>query len=75
MGLTDMIMNAIASNKDIQEKINQDPTSKEYYDTLRRGDQKSGEALANKILQQYGLTKEMAIKQAQEGLQQMFGGR
>lgn len=74
MGLVDMIMNAIASNSDIQGKINSDPTSKEYYDTLKRGDSKSGEALANKIMQQYGLTKEQAIQQAQEGLQKMFGG-
>ena len=75
MGLVDMILNAIASNKDIQDKIDADPTTKEYYSVLKSGNASQGEALANRIIQQYGLTKEQAIEQAKNGLNQMFGGQ
>lgn len=75
MGLVESIIKTIASSPEVQEKINSNADTKRYWQTLQSGDQKAGEALAMEILQKQGLTKDAAIKQAQQGLQNMFGGR
>lgn len=46
-----------------------------FANIMQTGDVASGEALANQILQQTGLTKEQALAQAQQGLAQMFNQR
>lgn len=65
------MVNALAGNQDAQNKINENETSKSYWQALQQRDSKRGEELANQILQTYGLTQEQAIQQAQQGLSQM----
>lgn len=74
MSLVETLINTIKTNPEVQKKINSNGVTKEYWDTLQSGDQSKGEALANKIMQTYGLTKEQAVEQASQGLQNMFGG-
>lgn len=66
------ILNMIMNNPEIQKKINSNGVTKNYYDILRSGDSAKGEALANQIIQTYGLNKEQAINAATSGLQQIF---
>lgn len=75
MGLVDVIMKTIESSPEVQEKINSNATTKQYWQTIKSGDQNAGIALANEILKRQGIDRDAAIKQAQEGLQNMFGGR
>lgn len=56
----------LQNNKNIQAS----PMGQQFTQILQSGDAKAGEALANNILQSYGLSKEEAIKQATEGLRQ-----
>lgn len=69
--LINSMMNAIANNQDAQNKINENETSRSYWQALQQRDQKRGEELANQILQTYGMTQEQAMQQAQQGLAQM----
>lgn len=48
------------------------PMGQQLMSCLKSGNASVGEQLANNILQTYGLNKEDAIKQASEGLTQMF---
>lgn len=73
MGLEQFILNAIANNPKLQEKINQNETTKNYFDVIRSGDQEKGVELANQIMNTYGLNKQDAISQSTNGLAQMFG--
>lgn len=69
--LINIMMNAMANNQDVQNKLNEDETLRTYYQTIQSQDQKRGEELANEILQRYGLNKEQALQQAYAGLSQM----
>lgn len=64
--LQQMALNLIQNNKNIQAS----PIGQQFTQILQSGNAQAGEALANNILQSYGLSKEEAIKQATEGLRQ-----
>lgn len=69
--LINIMMNAMANNQDVQNKLNEDETLRTYYQTIQNNDQKKGEELAMQILQSCGLSKEQALQQAYAGLSQM----
>lgn len=73
MGLVEMVINAIMNDSEIQKKLNQNEVAKKYFDIVKNRDEKEGIALANSIIETYGLTKNDAINQASNGLSQMFG--
>lgn len=73
MGLAQMVMNIILNNPNMQQRFINNPVTANYLNVLKSGDQAQGEALANQLLQTYGLSKEEAIQQAQQGLMQRFG--
>lgn len=64
--LEQMAMNLIRNNKQIQSS----PMGQQFAQILQNGDQAAGEALANNIIQSYGLSKDQAIQQAAQGLRQ-----
>jgi len=55
-----MAMNMLKSNPN----INRNPMAKELMDILQSGDTKRGEAMANNILNNYGLNRDDAVNQA-----------
>lgn len=73
MGLQQMVINAILNNPKIQEKVNQNEVTKNYFEVVKSGNQEEGIKLANQIMETYGLIKEDAVSQATNGLSQMFG--
>lgn len=73
MGLVDAILSAM-EKPEVQDQIKNDPTAMDYYNIVRSGDQNRGEAAAMDIINKLGISKEQAIQQAQQGLQQMFAG-
>lgn len=68
-----MIINTILNNPKIQEKVNQNEVTKNYFEVVKSGNQEEGIKLANQIMETYGLSKEDAVSQATNGLSQMFG--
>lgn len=53
-------------------KFKNAPMGQQLMNCIRNNDSKTGEEIANNILKTYGINKEDAIKQASEGLTQMF---
>lgn len=52
------------------QKMQESPIGQQFTQILRTGDEQAGIALANNLLQSYGLSREEAVKQATEGLRQ-----
>lgn len=52
------------------QKMQESPIGQQFAQILRTGDEQAGIALANNLLQSYGLSREEAVKQATEGLRQ-----
>lgn len=48
------------------------PMGKELMRCIQNNDSAAGEAIANNILNQYGISKEQGIQQATEGLKGLF---
>lgn len=53
-------------------KYKNSPMGQQLMNCIRNRDNAAGEQLANNILQTYGINKDDAIRQASEGLTQMF---
>ena len=60
-----MILNILRNSK-----AGNSPMGQQLMQILQSGDNSAGEAMANNILQSYGLSRDEAIKQATEGLRQ-----
>lgn len=59
--IRNMAMSLISGNP----RFKNDPTAKELIDILSSGDNARGEELANRILSERGITKDEALRQAQ----------
>lgn len=63
-----LAMAALNANPKFKKK----PMAQELIRCIQNKDESTGIAMANNILQAYGLDKDQAIQQAQNGLSQMF---
>lgn len=65
-------MNLAVAALNANPKFKSKPMAQELLRCIQNNDQAAGIAMANNILQSYGLDKEQAVQQAQNGLAQMF---
>lgn len=68
MDMRAFAINAINSNPDVKNS----PMAQQFLQALQSGNNQQGEAMANNILQTYGLKREEAMQQATNGLRSMF---
>lgn len=68
------LQNAIQRNPQVQQNIQQNPQMQNYLQILMSGDAQRGEEMARNLCQSMGITPEQGVQQAQQMVQQMFGG-
>lgn len=69
------LQNAIQRNPQVQQNLQQNPQMQNYLQVLMSGDAQRGEEMARNLCQSMGISPEQGVQQAQQMVQQMFGGR